>query len=289
MNGSHQESKVGCSRLYRECGRLDLAQPGGLEQLGQVALAGAGEVGLIVDVGVELTRGVPEEPEGALAPTVIPDARRDDTIPPGHAGHLGQPRDRVLHEVDDELREGRVERVVREWQPLGWRLSNIDARMARPRRGDERLGWVDGRHRCRSQPRDQLGRERAGAAADVENPLPAADRGETCQLTGQQARVPTHEVVVGLGGDIEAHVPKPSPQLFGGNRVHRIRARRKASVKTNDTWDLSARPRRLTQYLRARGCERVHWGLARREGVGRARTTSACVGIGDFPLGGSLR
>ena len=58
-----------------------------------------------------------------------------------------------------------------------------------------------------SQPRDQLARERAGAAADVENPLPAAYRGEVRQLAGQQARVPTHEAVVGLGGDIEAHVP----------------------------------------------------------------------------------
>ena len=78
---------------------------------------------------------------------VIPDARRDDTVPPGHAGHLGEPRDRVLHEVDDELREGRVERFARERQPLGGRLPDVDARVASPRRGNERLGRIDGRHR----------------------------------------------------------------------------------------------------------------------------------------------
>ena len=38
---------------HGECGRFDLAQPGGLEQLGQLALARAREVGLVVDVRIE--------------------------------------------------------------------------------------------------------------------------------------------------------------------------------------------------------------------------------------------
>ena len=51
------------------------------------------------------------------------------------------------------------------------RLPHVDAGVARADRGDERLGGVDGGDGSRPEPRDQLGRERAGAAADIEHPL----------------------------------------------------------------------------------------------------------------------
>ena len=190
---------------HGECGRLDFAQPSGLEQLCQVALAGAGEVRLTVDSGVERSCRVPEDSQGALTAAMIPDACGDDAVPAGHAAHLGQPLHRILHEVNDELCQGGVERGVRERQVLGWRSVHVDARMALPGRRNEWLGRIDGRHRRGSKARDQLARERAGAAADVENPLSAAYRRQVCQLAGEQARVSTHETVVRLGGHIEAH------------------------------------------------------------------------------------
>ena len=86
-----------------------------------------GQVGLVVDVRVERPRRVPEEPEGSLARRRDPRRTRRRHHPAGSRGHLGQPRDRILHEVNDELREGGIERAVREWQLLGWRPPDIDA------------------------------------------------------------------------------------------------------------------------------------------------------------------
>ena len=128
-----------------------------------------------IDARVELARGLPEDTERALVAGVIPDAGRDDAARPGDARHLGQPGDRIGHEMDDELGERRVERRVRERQLLGGRPADVDAGMARPGGGDERLGWVDGGDGSRSEPRDELGRQRTGAASDIERPLARAD------------------------------------------------------------------------------------------------------------------
>ena len=152
--------------------------------------------------------------------------------------------------MDDELRERGVEGVIRERHLLGRPLSNVDAGVPRPRRGNERLGRVDGRHRVGPQPCDELARERARAAADVEDPLASAHRGEVRQLTGQQARVPTHEAVVGLGGDIEAHVPSLRSRSIG--------------------WDQALQPSGVA--IRRRSVARG--ALARPEGVGRVGTTA---------------
>ena len=128
---------------------LDLVQPPRrVEQLRRAlaSSAGARERRFIDDVGVEQTRCGPEPTERALTAAVIPDARGHDTASPGHARHLRQSRDRIRHEMDDELREGRVERPVREWQVLRGRTQDLDAGVALPSRSDERLGGIDGGH-----------------------------------------------------------------------------------------------------------------------------------------------
>jgi hypothetical protein len=79
---------------------------------------------------------------------------------------------------------GRVERPLRERQSLRGRLANVDAWVARSSSGHERFRRVDGRHGLRSEPRDQLGGEGTGAAADVEHPLAATHPGEVGQLGG---------------------------------------------------------------------------------------------------------
>jgi hypothetical protein len=86
--------------------------------------------------------------------------------------------------MDDELCECRVERPVREGQTLCRRLQDVDSWVACSSSCDEWLGRVDGRHRFRPEPGDQLGRERAWPAADIEHPLAAAHPGEVGQLRG---------------------------------------------------------------------------------------------------------
>ena len=168
-------------------------------------LSRACEVRLVHDVGIALARGVPEEAERSLATGVIPDARRQDAVLAGDAGHLAEPGDWIRHEVDDELGQSRVELAIAERELLGGREPNLDAWMALLRRRDERLRRIDRGNVDRPQAADELSGERAGPAADVEHPLAGSDLGEVGELRRERHRVPTHEPVVGVGGDDEAH------------------------------------------------------------------------------------
>jgi hypothetical protein len=103
----------------RQRGDLGLPQACALEEPGQVAFADPGQVRLVVGRRVELAHGAPELAQRAAAARVIPHAGRHDSAGPGDPAHLPQPRGRVGHEVDDELRDRGVERAVRERQPLG--------------------------------------------------------------------------------------------------------------------------------------------------------------------------
>ena len=165
---------------------LDLHQSGSVEQLREMAFANTGEVGLVGDVGVELARCIPEHADRASAAGVVPDRRRHDTALPGHTHHLGHSRRGVLHEKDHQLRQGRVELRVLERQLLGGCTPHVDARMTFLHRGDERLRWIDGRNRCRTESLDQLGCQCARAASDVEHSLTRGDRCEIGQLRRKQ-------------------------------------------------------------------------------------------------------
>ena len=80
--------------------------------------------------------------------------------------------------------------------------------MPRPRRLDERGGWIDRRDRIRPEPGHELGGQRPRATADVERPLAGRDAGQVGELRREQPRVAAHEPVVRLGGDIEAHADR---------------------------------------------------------------------------------
>ena len=138
---------------------LDLAQAGRVEQRGEVALAHAREVRFVLGAGIDLASGLPEQAERAALAGVVPDARGDDAAAPDDARHLGQPGDRIRHEMDDELGEGRVERPVRERQVLGGGLrARRRPGIASERR--RRTSW-DGSTAATApapEPRDELGR-----------------------------------------------------------------------------------------------------------------------------------
>ena len=77
--------------------------------------------------------------------------------------------------------------------------------MALSRCSDERLRGVDGCNAVRAEPSDQLRRERAGPAADVEHAL-AGDHVREVREQGREGNgIPAHEPVVGVGRDRKGH------------------------------------------------------------------------------------
>ena len=123
--------------------------------------------------------------------------------------------DGVRHEVDDELRERRVEGRVGERQALRGRPLHADAGMPLSRRLDERLRRVDGRDAVRSDPAHELTGQRAGPAADVEHAPGRADAGVIREEGRERGGVATHEAVVGGRGDREAHARNPRGRASG--------------------------------------------------------------------------
>jgi hypothetical protein len=176
-----------------------------VEQARKVALAGTGKPRLVLDRGIEFARSIPEQAERAQTTSVIPHACGHHTAWANDARHFLQPLFGICHEVNDELRESSVECLVRERQILGWRKSYVDAGVTVSGCRDECLRRINGRNRVRSQPRDQLGGERAWTAAGVEHSLTSRDPREIGQLRGDQHRVPAHEAVVCIGPGDEAH------------------------------------------------------------------------------------
>ena len=79
---------------HREHGLLNVLQPRFPEELGEVASSSAGQLGLVVDLRVELTGRLPEPSQRSLAACVIPYTRCDNAARSGHAGHLGESSDR---------------------------------------------------------------------------------------------------------------------------------------------------------------------------------------------------
>jgi hypothetical protein len=151
-----------------------------------VAFAGARKLRLILDVGIKLARCLPERAERPLAAGVIPNARGYDTKVARRARHLAKSRDGVCHEVNDELCQSGVEGLIFKRQLLRRSASHGDAGMALSSCSNERRRRIDRRHRVRSQPPDQLGRQRAWAAADIEHSLTSGHRREIGERAGER-------------------------------------------------------------------------------------------------------
>jgi hypothetical protein len=56
---------------------------------------------------------------------MIPNTRGHDSVIDGYAGHLPQPHDWLVHEVNDKLRQSRVEGVIVEGKSFCGRLSHF--------------------------------------------------------------------------------------------------------------------------------------------------------------------
>ncbi len=99
----------------------------------------ARKLGFVFDLGVELARRFPIHAERPLSTGMIPDAGCNDAMLASHARHLAQPGNRVCHEMNDELRQGRVERLVWKRQVLRRGTFHVDPGMALSSCGNERF------------------------------------------------------------------------------------------------------------------------------------------------------
>ena len=98
--------------------------------------------------------------------------------------------------------------LVLERQVLRRGVDDVDTRMTRASRLDERFRRIGRGHRGGTEPRDQLGRQGARPAPDIQDVLPGLHPGQIGQLGRQQDREAAHEPVIRLGGDVEAHGPE---------------------------------------------------------------------------------
>ena len=206
VNGSHHSSRSRKGTITDEPTRADVVGAGRDEQLPEVAVAGAGQLRLSRGVGVELVHGVPEEAERPLPAGVVPHAGGDHAARPGHPQHLGEPADRVGHEVHDELGERRVDGVVTQGQALGRRLVHLHRRQPVAHGGDERRRRVDRDHVPGAEAVDETAGQRARSAPDVEHPLRRSRVHGGQEQVGQGLGEAPHEPPVGLRRDVEAHV-----------------------------------------------------------------------------------
>ena len=115
--------------------------------------------------------------------------------------------------MHDERGERPVERRVCEGELLGRALPDVHTGVTLSRCRDERLRRIDRGDRVRAEKRDELARERAGAAADVQSVLARGDSGELDQLGCEPGRVAAHVPVVGFGCDGERHLPDSTTSL----------------------------------------------------------------------------
>ena len=190
---------------------LDVPQPGLPGQLTEVSLAGSGERGLVPRGGIEVAHRRPERRQRPAVAGVVPHARRDHAAGPGHPRHLPQTRDRVRHEVDDQLRQRGVVRRVVEGQRLRRSQAHVDARQPGPHGIHERLGRVDSRHVVRTEQFDQDSGQRARPAADVQDSLARFEICDAHELLRERFGEPAHEGAVRRPGNVKTHLDRPFP------------------------------------------------------------------------------
>ena len=150
-------------------------------------------------------RSVPEGSQHRHPAGVVPRAGGDNAAGADDSPHLGDTRIRVGHEVHDELRERRIERVGRPRQRL--RTADLNVRTGNTLcvGCDKGLGRVDDGDLLRPDQLSERFGQRARPAADVEHAVAPLNARECEQAWREQVRVASHEHVVGFTAGLEGH------------------------------------------------------------------------------------
>ncbi len=210
VNGSHQSSNDGNPTVTSIRSATNVGAAGQAEQLCEVPLADPGALGLVVDRVAQAAHRRPEHRQRAALAGVVPDAGADHTAGTSDPSHLRQPDDRVGHEVDDELGERGVDRVVAVGQLLGHALLDLDAGHVLAGSGDEGRRRVDREDVGGAVATDQLLGEHAGPAAHVEDGARARELGPVGEHGRERDREPAHEPEVGVAVE-EGHAADSRP------------------------------------------------------------------------------
>ncbi len=171
VNGLHHSSKLAWSTRTASVASSTWFNPTSPQKLHELPSAPARALRLVVDVRIEFASRRPEAGQRAATLREVPDTGRDDTAGVRDPCHLFDARDRVGHEVDDELGQRRVELPVVERQLLGRRATDVGAWMPVPRRLDERLRGIDRGDELGSHAPHELRGQCSRAAADIQHTL----------------------------------------------------------------------------------------------------------------------
>ena len=192
----------------RELDRLDVAQGGAFQDRDQALSRATLEAALAGVFRRDLVNGLPQRPHRRTRGGQVPHGRPDPSAGPRHPLHLGETSDGVGHEVHDQAGRGDVEGVVVEGQGFRCAQAYVDARVSRAAGHHERLGRIDGGHLGGADESDEVLGQRPRSAPDIEDALPGRDAQPVREARRQRTRVPPHEPVVRLAGDVEGHATR---------------------------------------------------------------------------------
>ena len=148
---------------------------------------------------------MPERGDWRASAAVIPHAGGDNASRSDDPAHLAQPRYWVLHEMNDELGERRIEAIAVERELLGAGLLHLDIRVALTVGLHEQCRRIDGGNVISAEHADETRRQRPRTGADVERRLAGAHVGELEHRCHELHRVATDQPVVRIRGDVEGH------------------------------------------------------------------------------------
>jgi hypothetical protein len=138
--------------------------------------------------------------------SVVPDGGGHDASVAGDAQHLIHAALRIAQEVQDQLGEDGVERVVGERELLGCPRTNIGGRKALGERRHEGPRRIDCCHVLLADDAREHPGELAGSGTDVQCAHARLHVGATGELPPELIAVAADETVVDLGLDRERHV-----------------------------------------------------------------------------------
>ena len=126
-----------------------------------------------LDRRIEDSGDVPNQPDMRQTAKVVPHSSSHRPTGADYTKHLSDRTPRIGDELQDQHREGAIERIVVEWQSASVRLLEGNARIAveGTRILDKGFGHIDTGHARDVRDCRQSERQATGATADVENPI----------------------------------------------------------------------------------------------------------------------
>jgi len=163
--------------------------------------------------GIKGDGGVPEMPHHLHPAGIVPDIQRHRAARPHDAPHFRKRARRIRNEIQDEVRDGGIDRAIRQRQRLSIADPEGQAQIAhmRPRVVEIAGRGIDREHRSRRAVVEDGPAQRAGAAPDVEPREAGRQRQPARERAGDGPAPPPHIRLVRIAG---------GPHICGRFRNH---------------------------------------------------------------------